>query len=257
MIPFIDKLYENNVLKFDNNFLDRFLSIRMILLLICIVVISICIVIIFIPITIFNIINNILDLSKYIYIELKNHPRFQKSRIKYIMCNYYSKLEKEELLYLQYKDTTFEEDNLKDFIINFFTIYNKKYNTYLESITRISETENDLFPPLGKFSFEFIRNSNHKYNSDLYYYDCYCTTNRRRSLGDIYRICKTYFPSTKIEEVLEILIDLCESKELSGSYCNTIQKFVFHKQNENFYPKGKTEYGDITFKDVIWYIKNK
>lgn len=239
MIPFIDNLVDrDDIVDFDNYFINKFLSIRLFLTLITVLLMSCFIIIVYIPIIILNILNNILDLSKYIYIKIKSHPRFKNSRIRNIMNNWYSKIEKEELLYLGGKDLKFKDVDLKQFIIKFFNEYNNKYNTY---------------PNHYNINLDTPENFRWTYRN----FNVFCETHRRRSLGDVYRISKTYFPSTKIEEVLEILIQLCESKELSGSYCTTIHKFVFHKQNENFYPKGETEYGDIIFKDVIWYIKNK
>lgn len=238
MIPFIDRLQrEEGPFNFNTDFLNKFLSLRIIAIIVICIFGLVASLFAIIPLWLLATINNVLDLFRYIYIKIIKHPRFQKSKIRNIMHKWYSKIEKEELLYLGDKDLKFNDIDLKQFIIKFFYEYNNKYNTYLSHYNK----------NLGS---EDVRWGYRDFNA-------FCDAHRRRSLGDVYRISKTYFPSTKIEEVLEILIELCEDKKLSGSYCNTIQKFVFHKLNENFYPKGKTEYGNITFNDVIWYIKNK
>lgn len=54
---------------------------------------------------------------------------------------------------------------------------------------------------------------------------------RRRSLGDIYGICKYYFPDCTLQEVLELLYITLPEEINSGfrsSYCNTINKRVWY-----------------------------
>lgn len=57
---------------------------------------------------------------------------------------------------------------------------------------------------------------------------------RRRSLGDIYRICKYYFPNCTIDEVLDLLYNVLpdEIEGFRSSYCSTILKRVWYYDPE-------------------------
>lgn len=83
-------------------------------------------------------------------------------------------------------------NNVKDFIISFFKDYNNLFYTY----------QNDLL---------------------------YCWSGKKRSIGDLYRICLVLFPDVKLLEVLEILYNECENKEnnLCTLICPTIYKRVY------------------------------
>lgn len=52
-----------------------------------------------------------------------------------------------------------------------------------------------------------------------------CHSGRSRSLGDIYKICKYYYPTTTIEEVKELLLDF--GTNLVGHFCNDIDRRVY------------------------------
>jgi hypothetical protein len=90
------------------------------------------------------------------------------------------------------EELNIENNNLNDFIINFFNIYNKNFSTRED----------------GTF---------------------YCGTSKRRSIGDIYRISINFFPKCSILDILQILYDICESKsiELCTLICPTIKKRVY------------------------------
>lgn len=54
---------------------------------------------------------------------------------------------------------------------------------------------------------------------------------RRRSLGDIYMICKYYYPTCTLNEVLNLLYNVLPTSMPNGfrtSYCNTILKRVWY-----------------------------
>lgn len=83
--------------------------------------------------------------------------------------------------------------------------------------------------------------------------------NKRRSLGDIYMICKYYFPNITLKEVCKLLfIDLHNHYE-SGfrtSYCSQINKRVwyYHVSAPNL--KGDSERNDEYGKKFQEYVNN-
>lgn len=111
----------------------------------------------------------------------------------------------------------------------------KEINGYL-ALAKKHESENFLEIPkditLKQFIHTLVRQYNYKYDTvfvkNEYSTRVQCFSGKRRSLGDIYLICKHYYPNCKIEEVLSILINLLQNKEIYGSYCSTIHKYVFH-----------------------------
>jgi len=79
-----------------------------------------------------------------------------------------------------------------------------------------------------------------------------CGRRKRRSLGDIYLLCRSYYPSCTLEEVLIILITLCEKGTIFGSYCNQINKYVFHVSSNLYRRESDVEYSDkIIFRDLV------
>ena len=66
---------------------------------------------------------------------------------------------------------------------------------------------------------------------------------RLRSLGDIYNICKTYYPDVTAEEIKEKLLSL--GSQLVGHYCGNIKKRIYaHLHNYPGYCQISTEYHD-------------
>lgn len=111
----------------------------------------------------------------------------------------------------------------------------KQINGYLALAKRYDpedflEISKDI--TLQQFIKTLVRQYNYKYDTvfvkNEYSTRVQCFSGKRRSLGDIYLICKHYYPNCKIEEVLSILINLLQNKEIYGSYCTTIHKYVFH-----------------------------
>jgi hypothetical protein len=81
-----------------------------------------------------------------------------------------------------------------------------------------------------------------------------CWDNKRRSAGDIYLICKYYYPKCTVKEVMKVLTRLISRRAICGSYCNTIHKYVFYTFDRNPVIYDSTEYGNgITFNQVIDY----
>jgi hypothetical protein len=82
---------------------------------------------------------------------------------------------------------------------------------------------------------------------------------RRRSLGDIYSICKYYYPNITLEEIIKILINNINTK--SGwrtSYCSqtNMRMYYYTSLKENGYiDKGtKDEFG-LTYEQYTQIIK--
>lgn len=138
-----------------------------------------------------------------------------------IIDNYEKELLKDANYYHLDKYVLNRELDLKTFIKNFVREYSKQHTTYHD--------------------MRFI-----------------CDRNRRRSLGDIFLICRCYFPNCTLKEVLGYLIELLENSEIYGSYCSTIEKYVFHYQTRTYYTDQKVEYSeDLKFKDFIKYYEKQ
>jgi hypothetical protein len=146
-----------------------------------------------------------------------------------------------------------DEDYLKNAnkYLNFYgkclLFFKGKY--YLENY------EHDKNLLLDEFIINFIHINNNIYNTKknfLYFIQIeVCGITKRRSLGDIFLICKYYYPNCKINDVLKILYE-----NTSYSRCNEIQKIVFYnngyKNNDH-----KIEYfgENITLKQLIENLK--
>lgn len=112
--------------------------------------------------------------------------------------------------------------------------------------------------PLDSFILDFMIDYNTRF--DTYDHNGWyiCGTDRRRSLGDIYLICKGYYPDCTIEDIFKILIRMLEDGTISGSYCNTIHKFVFYTASHHNNFDVKVEYKEgIKFKQLLELYKNK
>jgi len=65
---------------------------------------------------------------------------------------------------------------------------------------------------------------------------------KRRSMGDVYRICKYYYPKCTFKIIKDIVIDLFPQNQLNEevidtfrtSYCDTINKRVFYVEEGSF-----------------------
>ncbi len=137
--------------------------------------------------------------------------------------------------------------------------FKKSLNKYVKSLDekgklKLSDYTHPRSISLRNFIFNFIK----KYKDECFTLDMkddiICDTHRRRSAGDIYRICKTYYPDCTFDDVMKILIKLCIDVEIGASRCTTINKFVFHRDSYHFVPKGDVEYVPHTnFKDIMKY----
>lgn len=110
---------------------------------------------------------------------------------------------------------------LKDFLVKFFKVYNDEKNTIYVS-NKTTQT----------------------------------TAGRRRSLGDIYKLCKYYFPDCTLREVVVLLYTTLPATIRDGfrtSYCTTIKKRVWYYEegdaNGVFDRDVVDEYGN----KLAWY----
>lgn len=72
---------------------------------------------------------------------------------------------------------------------------------------------------------------------------------RRRSLGDIFKICKYYYPDCNLQDVVTLLFTTLPKEVTNGfrcSYCHTIKKRVWYydEGSKNYFEDNKDEYGN-------------
>ncbi len=112
------------------------------------------------------------------------------------------------------------KETLSEFLIRFFTEWNIKKNTlfaqevedFIQDPTEDEEEDERVDPIDAKIG------------------EVACRPNKRRSLGDIYMICKYYYPRCTLKQVLTIIYNEL-SEEIDGfrsSNCSTINKRVFY-----------------------------
>ena len=220
MIPFVDNLRKTDeesliLINFEDSFWNKFITLRVIFGMIATAALSIYQLIILPFIFFFSILDAILEIIKFIiYIPIKIS---RKLMFKKSLNDYINSLDQQGNLVLQYYVHP-DKQSLNSFIVQFLRSHRNQYNTV--------DTN-------GNFV---------------------CDKHRRRSAGDIYRICKTYYPHCTFEDVMKILIQNCIDVNIGASRCSTIHKFVFHCDSYHFEPKGSVEYVPHTkFKDIMKY----
>jgi len=115
------------------------------------------------------------------------------------------------------------KEPLEDFLVKFFNKWNEERST-------LYSTKNEVQTPPGK----------------------------RRSIGDIYSICKYYYPNCTIREVSDIVYNKLTGKvpNFRSSLCSMIKKRVFYKglpaQVSCFYDTEKKDEFELTVND--WKI---
>lgn len=78
-----------------------------------------------------------------------------------------------------------------------------------------------------------------------------CTRDKRRSLKDIYFLCRTYVDKdVEPVEILRILMKLVNERKLGVQRCMDIGKIVFTTQSMHVNKVGFVEYGEIAGKPV-------
>lgn len=87
-----------------------------------------------------------------------------------------------------------------------------------------------------------------------------CTIDRRRSVGDIYLLCKHYVkePFTIID-VIKVLDSMVKNHMVGMFLCTDIKKLVFHKdgQSRQYTIRGVEYNRDLCFQDILDAIKAK
>ena len=149
-----------------------------------------------------------------------------------------------------------------------YKIYNLERNNDLLAPLKMDDDEKDYylrfyymvyenrFPDktdLEKFIICFIYYYN-RLNATLYLDDkLQCYSDRRRSIGDIYLICKYYYPNITIIDIIKTLSKLIDYGVLHSSRCNQIQKYVF-TIGSNCYD-GKLEFINMNYRKLVKLIK--
>lgn len=85
-----------------------------------------------------------------------------------------------------------------------------------------------------------------------------CRTDRRRSVGDIYCICKYYYPECTPVDVIETLTKMLNNGEIGGLFCPDVQKYVYTNRDGSFREDVRVEYSSrLLYKDVHEFYKRK
>lgn len=84
-----------------------------------------------------------------------------------------------------------------------------------------------------------------------------CESGKRRSIGDLYLLCKYYHKDITIINVIESLIRLSNKGFIHSSRCNTIHKYVFTQGTQCY--NGKLEMFDdtLTWNELVKILKDK
>lgn len=82
---------------------------------------------------------------------------------------------------------------------------------------------------------------------------------RRRSLGDIFMICRYYYPNCTLREVMTVLTTIVGNSHFRSSWCNTIRKKVWYydtnAENGVFNTEKQDEYG-YTYAQYLQALRN-
>lgn len=143
----------------------------------------------------------------------------------------------------------------------FETLEAKILNSYNRPIRLSKFFKKNLPKTLEEFLINFYKEYN-KNHQTIFVDDKTVQTdvNKRRSLGDIFIICKYYYPTCTLKEVINTLYNVLPVKITNGyrqSFCSTIKKRVFYYQpetyTENYMQQGRDdEYGN----SVDFYTEN-
>lgn len=82
---------------------------------------------------------------------------------------------------------------------------------------------------------------------------------RRRSLSDIFMICRYYYPNCTLREVMTVLTTIVGNSHFRSSWCNTIRKKVWYydtnAENGVFNTEKQDEYG-YTYAQYLQALRN-
>lgn len=152
----------------------------------------------------------------------------------------------------------FNRKFIKESLANYEASLNKE-ETYFLAITNQEKDWNCVV--LDVNVNEFIKTFLKSHNSTYYTYgfktkNLICRKGRRRSIGDIYLVCKNYYPDTRLDDVIVCLIKLIDEKVIAVSKCSEINKYVFTKKNsytDNYTGKDVEFIRGISFEQLIEY----
>lgn len=120
---------------------------------------------------------------------------------------------------------------------------------------RLEKTKKKREESLHEFLVKFFTDWN--FEKETVYVDdheCQTDTGRRRSLGDIFMICKYYYPNVTLEEVIRelyIALPTTFSNGFRTSYCFTIDKRVWYydeDEDNGVYNKTKHDEWDNPYR---------
>lgn len=123
---------------------------------------------------------------------------------------------------------------------------------------RLEKTMKKSIPKtLQVFLVNFFQDYNNEKNT-IYTNDktVQTTPGRRRSLGDIYKLCKYYFPDCTLRQVLVLLYTTLPTVLTNGfrsSYCSTIRKRVWYYDTGNSNTLTNTDIDDEYGHKALWY----
>jgi len=133
----------------------------------------------------------------------------------------------------------------------FTTIQNKILAANTRAIRLPGLLRNRKTETLKQFLVKFFKEWNEE--KDTIYADnrdVQTAAGKRRSIGDLFMICRYYFPNTTVKQLYNCLINELPTAipdGFRGSYCNTINKYVFYFNeggNNGFYDRERNnEYG--------------
>lgn len=200
---FLDAFLSDHCPSFKNEKLNLFFNnhlsfVKLIMTFLIAILLFIIVVISFPFMTLFYLIRDIYNLYNIfpaIY-RIVNKKKFLKN-IESKLYNYERKLLSKEGIYklddMTSNNIRLELTILEDFIFNFINEYNYESWTF-----RVKD--------LKKI----------------------CGNGKRRSLGDIFLICKYYFPNCSLYEVLMSIIRLQKKGKIAVQKCNDIKKYTFY-----------------------------
>lgn len=207
--------------------------------------------------------------------------------------NYYEKRRKKKEEEKEIKKKEYKKKLIEDWINNYENTV-KKDNVILKLVTAdttygnrhvihssvkdfvISESIQNV--ELLILSFLTKYNNNYSIFQNVYTYDINskrvnCRNSARRSLYDLYALCLYYYPETKFEDVIKIVIKMIDNYSLNTSFCHDVCKYVFYtdrisnhrnfNHNLEFYNSYfkhqifDNQQVDLTFFDLLNYFEEK
>ena len=120
------------------------------------------------------------------------------------------------------------KETLKEFILKFFRDWNEEKETIYIDPEKNPDYLEDFEDWVDEGEIEENKPILEEYKQQ-------CEPGCRRSFGDIYRLCKYYYPRCTVKQITTILWDDCfeELPNFRSSICNMIDKRVFYIGRDN------------------------